>query len=130
MTFGEFANKIRNIFPNWDMSVVDDTLKLSRPEVENKLFVLSEEQFNQLYAETIANTSDKSLELHIDNCYYEVLLQSDSIRYGIDNERKEYRDDVNKIKYTQGAVSDKFAFWLLYNGDIEILSALIFRKIH
>ena len=127
MTFGEFANKIRSIFQNWDMSVVDDTLKLSRPEVENKLFVLSEEQFNQLYAETIANTSDKSLELHIDNCYYEVLLQSDSIRYGIDNERKEYRDDVNKIKYTQGAVSGKFAFWLLYNGDIEILSALIKR---
>ena len=127
MTFGEFANKIRDIFQNWDMSVVDDTLKLSRPEVENKLFVLSEEQFNQLYAETITNTSDKSLELHIDNCYYEVLLQSDSIRYGIDNERKEYRDDVNKIKYTQGAVSDKFAFWLLYNGDIEILSALIKR---
>lgn len=74
MTFGEFANKIRNIFQNWDMSVVDDTLKLSRPEAENKLFVLSEEQFNRLYAETIANTSDKSLELHIDNCYYEVLL--------------------------------------------------------
>ena len=72
MTFGEFANKIRNIFQNWDMSVVDDTLKLSRPEAENKLFVLSEEQFNRLYAETIANTSDKSLELHINNCYYEV----------------------------------------------------------
>lgn len=127
MTFGEFANKIRNIFQNWDMSVVDDTLKLSRPEAENKLFVLSEEQFNRLYAETIANTSDKSLELHIDNCYYEVLLQSDSIRYGIDNERKEYRDDVNKVKYTHGVISENLAFWLLYNGDIEILTALIKR---
>lgn len=127
MTFGEFANKIRNIFQNWDMSVVDDTLKLSRPEAESKLFVLSEEQFNRLYAETIANTSDKSLELHIDNCYYEVLLQSDSIRYGIDNERKEYRDDVNKVKYTHGVISENLAFWLLYNGDIEILTALIKR---
>lgn len=127
MTFGEFANKIRNIFQNWDMSVVDDTLKLSRPEAENKLFVLSEEQFNRLYAETIANTSDKSLELHIDNCYYDVLLQSDSIRYGIDNERKEYRDDVNKVKYTHGVISENLAFWLLYNGDIEILTALIKR---
>lgn len=127
MTFGEFANKIRNIFQNWNMSVVDDTLKLSLPEAENKLFVLSEEQFNRLYAETIANTSDKSLELHIDNCYYEVLLQSDSIRYGIDNERKEYCDDVNKVKYTHGVISENLAFWLLYSSDIEILTALIKR---
>lgn len=127
MTFGEFANKIRNIFQNWDMSVVDDTLKLSLPEAENKLFVLSEEQFNRLYAKTIANTSDKSLELHIGNCYYEVLLQSDSIRYGIDNEGKEYRDDVNKVKYTHGVISENLAFWLLYSGDIEILTALIKR---
>ena len=127
MTFGEFANKIRDIFQNWNMSVVDDTLKLSLPEAENKLFVLSEEQFNRLYAETIANTSDKSLELHIDNYYYEVLLQSDSIRYGIDNERKEYRDDVNKVKYTHGVISENLAFWLLYSGDIEILTALIKR---
>ena len=127
MTFGEFANKIRNIFQSWNMSVVDDTLKLSLPEAENKLFVLSEEQFNRLYAETIANTSDKSLELHIDNCYYEVILQSDSIRYGLDNESKEYHDEVNKIKYTHGVVSKDLAFWLLYNGDIEILTALIKR---
>lgn len=127
MTFSEFANKIRNIFQNWNMSVVDDTLKLSLPEAENKLFVLSEEQFNRLYAETIANTSDKSLELHIDNCYYEVILQSDSIRYGLDNESKEYHDEVNKIKYTHGVVSKDLAFWLLYNGDIEILTALIKR---
>lgn len=127
MTFDEFANKIRNIFPKWDMSVVDDTLKLSRPDTENIIFVFSKEHFNQLYAETAVNASDKSLELCIDNCYYEVLLQSDSIRYGIDNEVKEYRDDVNKIKYVQGAVSEKFAFWLLYNGDVEVLSALIKR---
>lgn len=127
MTFDEFANKIRNIFQKWDMSVVDDTLKLSRPDTENKIFVFSKEHFNQLYAETAVNASDKSLELCIDNCYYEVLLQSDSIRYGIDNEVKEYRDDVNKIKYVQGAVSEKFAFWLLYNGDVEVLSALIKR---
>lgn len=127
MTFDEFANKIRNIFQKWDMSVVDDTLKLSRPDTENIIFVFSKEHFNQLYAETAVNASDKSLELCIDNCYYEVLLQSDSIRYGIDNEVKEYRDDVNKIKYVQGAVSEKFAFWLLYNGDVEVLSALIKR---
>lgn len=127
MTFDEFANKIRNIFQKWDMSVVDDTLKLSRPDIENRIFVFSKEHFNQLYAETAVNASDKSLELCIDNCYYEVLLQSDSIRYGIDNEVKEYRDDVNKIKYVQGAVSEKFAFWLLYNGDVEVLSALIKR---
>ena len=127
MTFDEFANKIRNIFQKWDMSVVDDTLKLSRPDTENRIFVFSKEHFNQLYAETAVNASDKSLELCIDNCYYEVLLQSDSIRYGIDNEVKEYRDDVNKIKYVQGAVSEKFAFWLLYNGDVEVLSALIKR---
>lgn len=127
MTFDEFADKIRNIFQKWDMSVVDDTLKLSRPDTENIIFVFSKEHFNQLYAETAVNASDKSLELCIDNCYYEVLLQSDSIRYGIDNEVKEYRDDVNKIKYVQGAVSEKFAFWLLYNGDVEVLSALIKR---
>ncbi|MBR5456506.1 MAG: hypothetical protein IKU76_06110 [Bacteroidaceae bacterium] len=127
MTFDEFANKIRNIFQKWDMSVVDDTLKLSRPDTENIIFVFSKERFNQLYTETAVNASDKSLELCIDNCYYEVLLQSDSIRYGIDNEVKEYRDDVNKIKYVQGAVSEKFAFWLLYNGDVEVLSALIKR---
>lgn len=127
MTFGEFANKIRNIFQNWDMSVVDDTLKLSRPEAENKLFVLSEEQFNQLCDRATANTSDMSLELCIENHYYEVILQSDSIRYGLDNESKEYHDEVNKIKYTHGVVSKDLAFWLLYNGDIEILTALIKR---
>lgn len=127
MTFGEFANKIKNIFQNWNMCVVDDTLKLSLPEAENKLFVLSKEQFNQLCDRATANTSDMSLELCIENHYYEVILQSDSIRYGLDNESKEYHDEVNKIKYTHGVVSKDLAFWLLYNGDIEILTALIKR---
>lgn len=127
MTFGEFANKIGNIFQNWNMCVVDNTLKLSRPEAENKLFVLSEEQFNQLCDRATANTSDMSLELCIENHYYEVILQSDSISYGLDNESKEYHDEVNKIKYTHGVVSQDLAFWLLYNGDTEILTALIKR---
>lgn len=128
MTFAQFADRIKSIFQNWDVSIVDDIIKLNRPDTKNKSFIFSEVKFNQLCDRTTINTSDMSLELCIENHYYEVLLQSDSIRYGLDNESKEYNDEVNKIKYTHGAVSEDLAFWLLYNGDIEILTALIKRS--
>lgn len=128
MTFAQFADRIKSIFQNWDVSIVDGIIRLNRPEAKNKFFIFSEEKFNQLYVRTIANTSKMSLELCVENNYYEVILQSDSIIYGLDNESKEYHDEVNKIKYTHGSVSEELAFWLLYNGDIDILTALIKRS--
>ncbi len=126
MTFVEFANRIKNIFSNWDVEVVEDTLKLRIPDIDNKLFVFKESEFNQLFDINRNNSSNKSLEIYRDN-YYEVLLQSDSYRYVSEYDCKGYSDEVNKIKYYHGEISENLVFWMLCNGNTEMLTSL-FRQ--
>ena len=126
MTFVEFADRIKSIFRNWDVEVVDDTIKLRNPDIDNILFVFKESEFNQLFDINRKNSSNKSLEIYRDN-YYEVLLQSDSYRYVSEYDCKEYSDEVNKIKYYHGEISENLVFWMLCNGNTEMLTTL-FRQ--
>ncbi len=126
MTFVEFANRIKIIFSNWDVEVVEDTLKLRIPDIDNKLFVFKESEFNQLFDINRNNSSNKSLEIYRDN-YYEVLLQSDSYRYVSEYDCKGYSDEFNKIKYYHGEISENLVFWMLCNGNTEMLTSL-FRQ--
>ena len=128
MTFVDFTNRIKSIFQNWNVEVVDGAIKLSYPKIDNKLFVFEESEFNQLSSINSTNSSNKSLEIYRDN-YYEVLLQSDSYRYWTEDDCKEYSDEVNKIRYHHGEISKNLAFWFLCNGNIEMLSALIRQSI-
>ena len=66
------------------------------------------------------------MEIYRDN-YYEVLLQSDSYRYMSEYDCKEYSDEVNKIKYYHGEISENLVFWMLCNGNTEMLTSL-FRQ--
>lgn len=127
MTFTQFADRIKSIFQNWDIIIDDNTIKISRPDIVDRSFIFSIEEFNRLQDANGTNASNNSLELYVDK-YYEVLLQTDSFRYSPDNESKDYHDIVNNIKYHHGAVSENLAFWLLYNGDLEMLSALLKRS--
>lgn len=127
MTFTQFADRIKSIFQNWDIIIDDNTIKISRPDIVDMSFIFSIEEFNRLQDANGTNASSSSLELYVDK-YYEVLLQTDSFRYSPDNESNDYHDIVNNIKYHHGAVSENLAFWLLYNGDLEMLSALLKRS--
>ena len=126
MTFIDFANRIKSIFRNWNVEVVDDTIKLGNSDIDNKIFVFKESEFNHLFNINRNNSSNKSLEIYRDN-YYEVLLQSDSYRYMSEYDCKEYSDEVNKIKYYHGEISENLVFWMLCNGNTEMLTSL-FRQ--
>lgn len=127
MTFGEFATKIRNIFQNWNVVVEDDKITISHQDIAEKFFTINIEEFSRLQDVNVANTSSNSLEIYLDK-YYEVLLLSDSFRYSLDNDSKDYYDAVNNITYHHGIVSENLAFWFLYHSDIEMLSALLKRS--
>lgn len=128
MTFIDFTNRIKGIFKNWDVNPTDDTIKLTHPEIEDKSFLFDKKKFDLLIERTKANSSDKTLEIHIEN-YYEVLLQSDSYRYETSDDYKEYHDKIGKIKYRHGTISDELVFLILYNNDIDILYSLLRRPI-
>lgn len=127
MTFVEFADRIKSIFQNWNVIIDDNTIKISRPDIVDKSFIFSIEEFNRLLDVNKANASSNSLEIYIDK-YYEVLLQSDSFRYIPDDESKDYHDTVNNITYHHGPISENLVFWLLYNGDLEMLNILISKR--
>lgn len=127
MTFTEFTNKVKMIFQGWGIKSDEKMIKLSHPGIDDKLFIFSEDEFNILYDRNNANSSENILEIYREN-YYEILLQSDSLRYSIEDGNNEYYDAVNKIKYRHGTVSTDLAFCLLYNGDAEMLSTLICRQ--
>ena len=128
MTFIDFANRIKSIFRNWNVEVVDDTIKLGNSDIDNKIFVFKESEFNHLFNINRNNSSNKSLEIYRDN-YYEVLLQSDSYRYMSEYDCKEYSDEVNKIKYYHGEISENLVFWMLCNGNTEMLTSLFRQSI-
>lgn len=126
MTFNEFTDRIKAIFRNWNTVLIEDSIKLSIPELEGNYFILNEKEFNQLHEKITTNSSENALEIHVDN-YYEVLLQSDSYRYEVTDDYNEYHDEISKIKYRHGAVSNNLAFAILYNSDIDELRSLLRR---
>lgn len=124
MDFNEFADIIRNVFNSENIEVTMESIRLNIPDIEDKYFTISKEQFEQLYDRNQINLSSNSLEICRNN-YYEVLLQSDSYRYVMDDDCKEYLDNVNKITYRQGAISNDLIFQVLSNknniDDIRLL---------
>lgn len=126
MTFVEFADRIKSIFQNWNVIIDDNTIKISRPDIVDRSFIFSIEEFNRLLDANKKNASSNSLEIYIDK-YYEVLLQSDSFRYILDDESKDYHDTINNVTYHHGPISENLVFWLLYNGDLEMLNILLRR---
>lgn len=124
MDFNEFADIIRNVFNSENIEVTMESIRLNIPDIEDKYFTISKEQFEQLYDKNQINLSSNSLEICRNN-YYEVLLQSDSYRYVMDDDCKEYLDNVNKITYRQGAISNDLIFQVLSNknniDDIRLL---------
>lgn len=124
MTFTEFTNKITTIFQDWDIEIDEKGIKLTYAGIVGKSLVFSKDEFNLLYEKNKINSSDNLLEIYRDD-YYEILLQSDSLRYNLEYDNKDYHDNVNKIQYRRGNASRDLVFWLLYNGDAEMLYALI-----
>lgn len=124
MTFTEFTNKITTIFQDWDIEIDEKGIKLTYAGIVGKYLVFSKDEFNLLYEKNKINSSDNLLEIYRDD-YYEILLQSDSLRYNLEYDNKDYHDNVNKIQYRRGNASRDLVFWLLYNGDVEMLYALI-----
>ena len=130
MTFNEFIDRIRTIFRNWNMDLTEDedSIRLSFQELDGKCFILKEKEFNELYEIITKNSSKNALEIHVDS-YYEVLLLSDSYRYGGTDDNKEYHDEINKIKYRHGLVSNNLAFAILLNANIDELCLLLKRPL-
>ena len=128
MTFNDFTNKIKTIFQDWNIEIDEKGIKLTYAGMVGKSLVYSKDEFNSLYEKNRINSSDNILEIYRDN-YYEILLQSDSLRYNLEDDNKEYHDNVNKIQYRRGNASRDLVFWLLHNGDIEMLCALIRQQI-
>lgn len=124
MDFSEFTDIIKDIFNHWNIEATTESVKLKIPDTESKFFTITKEQFEQLCDRNQINSSDNSLEICRSN-YYEVLLQSDSYRYVMDDDCKAYSDNVNKITYRQGIISNDFVFHMLSNrdniGDLHML---------
>lgn len=126
MDFNEFADIIRNIFNFENIEVTAESIRLNIPDIENKYFTINKEQFEQLNDRNQINLSCNSLEICRNN-YYEVLLQSDSYRYAMDDDCKKYPDSVNKITYQQGNISNDLVFHILSDKNNMDDIRLLFR---
>ena len=81
MSINDFKDTIKDLFPSyaWDIVLKGGALKVKNKEIK-KEFLLSDQDFNEIYNSLHKNKSESNCELFYDN-YYEVILIIDSNHY-------------------------------------------------
>lgn len=115
MNINDFKDNIIDLFPSyaWNIDLIDGVLILKNKET-NKEFLLREQEFNDIYNKLQNNKSGNNYELFYDN-YYEVILIIDSNRYLRDRENDIVEDNINRITYEYGNISDELALSVILN---------------
>lgn len=115
MNINDFKDNIIDLFPSstWNIDLIEGILILKNKDT-NKEFFLREQEFNDIYNNLQKNKSGNNYELFYGN-YYEVILIIDSNHYIRDRENDIVEDNINRITYEYGNISDELTLSVILN---------------
>ena len=126
MTFNDIKNIIREIFKAWEIEDAENIIKLTYKSID-KLFILTNDDFDKYTEQDKLNHADASLEVFRDD-YYEVLLRSDLYMYNFDDEDADNcTDNLNGITYRYSAISDELVFSILCRSENTYMLSELLR---